>query len=209
MQQLSLVVIIRQNFYLTLGTAAWNVIAEAADDPDTWNLARIMTTPGLAADVCGVRVILNVFLSYAVYCCSFEAGPGGAGAWAGAGAGEDDAGGLDWEIERDARRSAPLFCGGGDAAAESPARGDDAGGGDVVVVFPKRPRMSSMVDCCDLGAGDDAPALEDEPEVLKISSMRPCEPWPAPLLVGDTTSSIPSRSPPVLDPTGLFSLTKT
>jgi hypothetical protein len=48
---------------LTLGTAAWKLNPVADVVPDTWNRARIMTTPGRAGDVWGVSVIFSSFLS--------------------------------------------------------------------------------------------------------------------------------------------------
>ena len=47
----------------TFGTAAWKLRPVADSPPDTWKRAKIITTPGLAADVCGVSVILMSFLS--------------------------------------------------------------------------------------------------------------------------------------------------
>ena len=84
---------------LTFGTAAWKLNPVAATPPDTWKRARIMTTPGLAADVCGVSVIFRSFFSYAGYavrrCCGGAVAVGGWGGdtvRAAAVGGNDDAG---------------------------------------------------------------------------------------------------------------------
>lgn len=57
----------RKRAALTLGTAAWKEIPVTAEPLEAWNRARIITMPGLAADVCGVKVTFNPFLSYAEY----------------------------------------------------------------------------------------------------------------------------------------------
>lgn len=74
----------------TFGTAAWKFKPVASVAPETWNLAKIITIPGFATDVCGVRVILSSFLSYAVYDVRRGAAGVGAGAGAGVGAGAGD-----------------------------------------------------------------------------------------------------------------------
>lgn len=54
----------------TFGTAAWKLSPAAGVLPVTWNLAKMLTTPGRSADVCGVSDILSSFLSYAGYAVS-------------------------------------------------------------------------------------------------------------------------------------------
>lgn len=51
----------------TFGTAAWKCSPVTVFVPETWNRARMFTTPGRTADVWGVNVILSSFFSYAVY----------------------------------------------------------------------------------------------------------------------------------------------
>lgn len=51
----------------TFGTAAWKFTPVAGVLPVTWNLAKMLTTPGRNGDVCGVSDILSSFLSYAGY----------------------------------------------------------------------------------------------------------------------------------------------
>lgn len=86
--------------------------------------------PGFAGEVCGVSVIFNSFLSYAVYgvnrcCCGAAAGLGGGVAVvAGANVGEAAyAAGID------------EGCGVGTPGAET-----------LALEFPNRPMMSSTVD---------------------------------------------------------------
>lgn len=55
------------NFKHTFGTAAWKCNPVTVFVPQTWNRAMMFTTPGRAADVWGVNVILSSFFSYAVY----------------------------------------------------------------------------------------------------------------------------------------------
>lgn len=107
--------------------------------PETWNRAMMFTTPGRAADVCGVNVTLSSFFSYAVYdvnrgavdgcCCA-----GGACVCTSGCA-------CVWGIENAS----------GDADAIGTGAGD-VGFGEA----SKRPRMSCMLLLCGCGDMKDA-----------------------------------------------------
>lgn len=130
--------------------------------PDTWNRARIITTPGFAGDVCGVNVIFSSFLSYAVYgvsrCCCGAAAVLGGGVAVAAGANVGDAayaaGGID------------EGCGVGTPGAEMLG---------LVELLPNKPMMSSTVDraCC--AGGGEAALVSDE--LPKISASRSWLDW--------------------------------
>lgn len=139
-----------------MGTAAWKLRPVAGEVPETWNLAKIMTIPGFAADVCGVRVIFNSFLSYAVYDVRREAA-GGVGC--------ATATGGDWDC-------------GKEKAEDTEAVGDDmyeggvgVGVDDVVVDGPKRLSISSTADRWD-EAGEVVEPLLVAPDEPKISARR-------------------------------------
>lgn len=170
-------------FGLTFGTAAWKLSPVTACPPDTWNRARIITTPGFAGDVCGVSVIFSSFLSYAVYgvnrcCCGAAAGLGGGVADAvGANVGEAAyAAGIE------------EGCGVGTPGAEM-----------LAFVLPNRPMMSSTVDraCC---AGGEEVVVASE-ELPKISASRSWLDWADGAgwlgfdVPGVDTISSPRRSP--------------
>jgi hypothetical protein len=160
-----------------LGTAAWKLSPVASVAPDTWNRAKIITTPGFAADVCGVRVILSSFLSYALY--DVRRGAGGA-----TGVGGD----WDWGKENAELADAARVYNGV----------VDGGKGDVVttvaLLVPKSPRMSSTVVRCVWG-GEEAPEADGDVDP-KISARRSWLFWAVgawPLTGVDKTSS-PKRS---------------
>lgn len=135
---------------LTFGTAAWKFKPVAPVPPETWNRARIITTPGFVAEVCGVSVILSSFLSYAVYDVKREAAGGCA-----ATGGDCD-------------------CGSENAEGVAGATYAGVDGVEVVafilVLVPKRPRISSTVVRCESG-GEEAPVVGDVDEP-NISARR-------------------------------------
>lgn len=121
------------------------MIPLAAFPPMTWNRARIITNPGLAAFVWGVKVILSSFFSYAVYAVSLGAGGCGGG---------------------DCVCSNENADGVGVAAVSG---GDVDVFGVMVVLGPKRSRMLSMAACRE-GADEAAAGVAEE--VPKMSASR-------------------------------------
>jgi hypothetical protein len=71
--------IYRERSHLTLGTAAWKLTLLIDCVPETWNRARIFTTPGRAGETWGVSVIFREDFLYAVYELAGVAAGAGAG----------------------------------------------------------------------------------------------------------------------------------
>jgi hypothetical protein len=140
---------------LTLGTAAWKEIPLMADPPEAWKRARIITIPGLAADVCGVKVTFNPFLSYAEY--AVRRGALGVAGVTG------------------------IACVNVAGTAVAGVAGYDMGTEGVwgtaagVAFEPKSPKISSTDDFCGCGAGGDGEVVaDDEPKISASRSWLDC-----------------------------------
>jgi len=134
-------------------------------------------------------VIFSSFFSYAMYVVKRDG--------TGAGADASGGGGEDTGCARSKRDPDP--------DDEVGIGDEDAGGADGVL---NKPRMSSTVDCCDLGGGLAVSVGPSEPKILDSNSCASCPP-PATgefTVPDDNKSSFPRRLTSV-DPTGLFSTT--